>query len=345
MPDKLGSEPKRIAPAKPEKLNFLSAEFAFNRLVKGAPYSATAVTESTQKLSDGNEIIKRMEARIYRDSEGRTRREQTLDSLAKYTLVNDAPMIIFIDDPVAAIQFTLDPRTHTAYRAKGPARPLFQLLDHKRGPFPAQHGVDNPAPPEPKVFAKEKPQKVPTSESGKPDSPTPPDATPQKEAPTLASRDRKMQLKGPAGERPPEMKEPAELQKRATELADDRSKLETQKRTESLGKQMFDGVEAEGTRTTLTIPAGEIGNRLPIEVTDERWYSPEVQILVMSKHSDPRSGETIYRLTNIDRREPDHSLFEMPPDYKWAPSATAPEKLTPRSTPQTRPTPKPARDG
>ena len=87
------------------------------------------------------------------------------------------------------------------------------------------------------------------------------------------------------------------------------------RKTESLGKQIVEGIEAEGTRSTLTIAAGEIGNRLPIEITDERWYSAELQTMLMSKHHDPRSGDTSYRLTNINRSEPDRSLFEIPSDY------------------------------
>jgi hypothetical protein len=84
---------------------------------------------------------------------------------------------------------------------------------------------------------------------------------------------------------------------------------------ESLGKQNIEGVEAEGTRTTVTIPAGEIGNERPIEIVSERWYSPELQLVVMTRNSDPRSGETTYRLTNISRTEPAKSLFEVPADY------------------------------
>jgi hypothetical protein len=87
------------------------------------------------------------------------------------------------------------------------------------------------------------------------------------------------------------------------------------RKTESLGKQMVEGVEAEGTRTTTTIPAGEIGNEQPINIVWEKWYSPELQTVVMSKHSDPLVGETTYRLTNINRGEPAHSLFEVPGDY------------------------------
>ena len=38
-------------------------------------------------------------------------------------------------------------------------------------------------------------------------------------------------------------------------------------------------------------------------------------MLVLTRHSDPRTGESGYRLTNIVRAEPDHSLFMVPPDY------------------------------
>jgi hypothetical protein len=65
----------------------------------------------------------------------------------------------------------------------------------------------------------------------------------------------------------------------------------------------------------LTIPTGEIGNDRPIEVTDERWESPELQVIVSSRHSDPRTGVVEYRLTNINRLEPPMDLFTVPPDY------------------------------
>ena len=84
---------------------------------------------------------------------------------------------------------------------------------------------------------------------------------------------------------------------------------------ESLGKQMVEGVEAEGTRTTITIPANQIGNERAIEITSERWYSEELAAVIMSRELDPRSGETRYRLTNLSRAEPSRSLFEVPSDY------------------------------
>ena len=86
--------------------------------------------------------------------------------------------------------------------------------------------------------------------------------------------------------------------------------------TESLGTQVIEGVLAEGTRTTMTIPTNQIGNDRPIQVVSERWYSPDLQVLVMSRQSDPRFGETTYRLTNIVLSDPASTLFEVPPDFE-----------------------------
>ncbi len=78
---------------------------------------------------------------------------------------------------------------------------------------------------------------------------------------------------------------------------------------------MVEGVEAEGTRTVITIPAGQIGNERAIEIISERWYSDELAAVIMSRELDPRSGETRYRLTNLSRAEPPRALFEVPSDY------------------------------
>jgi hypothetical protein len=94
------------------------------------------------------------------------------------------------------------------------------------------------------------------------------------------------------------------------------SGLNLQVDTQSLGTQVVEGVRAEGTRTTTTIPAGAIGNELPIEMVAERWYSPELQVVVLTRRTDPRFGETVYRLTNIVRAEPPAALFQIPSDFK-----------------------------
>jgi hypothetical protein len=107
----------------------------------------------------------------------------------------------------------------------------------------------------------------------------------------------------PGGGRPP-----GDIDDQRGEFADGK--------VESLGKKSIEGIEAEGTRATVTIPVGEIGNDRVIEIVSERWFSPELQVVLQSKHSDPRMGDTIYRLTNIKRTEPDAALFKIPADYK-----------------------------
>lgn len=222
----------------------MNAEFA--RVVKGAPYSAVAVTEFVQKFVDGNQIVGRNEVAYYRDSEGRTRVEQKLNTIGKWAAAGDAPRIIMIGDPVSGEYYDLDPRTLTAVKNVSLGKRLQeQKLRQERDP---------------------------------------------------QSEKNKFELK--------------RTDNSPTVSADGR------KRTEILGSQRIEGVEAQGKRTVTTIPAGEIGNTLPIEITEESWYSPELKTVVMTKRHDPRSGDTTYRLTNINRRDPERSLFQVPGDYK-----------------------------
>jgi hypothetical protein len=85
---------------------------------------------------------------------------------------------------------------------------------------------------------------------------------------------------------------------------------------ESLGRQLISGVPADGTRTTITIPAGQIGNAQPIQIVSETWYSPDLQVTLLSKRSDPRSGDRVYQLNNLSRAEPPSTLFVVPGDFK-----------------------------
>jgi hypothetical protein len=82
-----------------------------------------------------------------------------------------------------------------------------------------------------------------------------------------------------------------------------------------VGTQTIEGVQAQGTRTTRTLPAGAVGNEQPLVITTETWYSPDLQVLVLSKTEDARMGETTYKLTNIQLSEPAPDLFESPSDY------------------------------
>jgi hypothetical protein len=85
---------------------------------------------------------------------------------------------------------------------------------------------------------------------------------------------------------------------------------------EKLPAQTIEGVLAEGTRITLTIPAGEFDNEKPMVITHEEWYAPELQMIVLMKHDDPRFGETTFRLTDILRGEPAAELFQLPLGYR-----------------------------
>ena len=85
---------------------------------------------------------------------------------------------------------------------------------------------------------------------------------------------------------------------------------------EPLGTRQIEGVIAEGTRMTTTIPAGQIGNLNPINLVTERWFSKDLQMAVLITRRDPRSGDTVYRLTNIVRTEPPPDLFTVPSDYR-----------------------------
>jgi hypothetical protein len=84
---------------------------------------------------------------------------------------------------------------------------------------------------------------------------------------------------------------------------------------ESLGNRQVEGVNAIGRRTKSVIATGKIGNDRPIEISDERWESPDLRLLVRSHHRDPRTGDVEYRLTNIVRVEPPSDLFTVPSDY------------------------------
>src|SRR5215510_9861478 len=118
--------PDESRPQKPVEFEFkappdgtfkvLGPKFAIGKVVRGAPYSAAATTETIQTLSDGNQIIRKNESKLYRDSDGRARTEQTLETIGKWTAGGEPQQNIFINDPVAGVAYSLDPRTRTAYK-------------------------------------------------------------------------------------------------------------------------------------------------------------------------------------------------------------------------------------
>ena len=102
--------------------------------------------------------------------------------------------------------------------------------------------------------------------------------------------------------------------------------------TRELGTRDIEGIKADGKLRSYDIPAGEVGNRNAITVSDEIWHSAELQVTLLSKRSDPRAGDNVYRLTAIKRDEPAASLFAAPPDYTItdrSPGMQPPEKKAP----------------
>jgi hypothetical protein len=275
-----------------DNVMFMATEMSFSgKLVKGAPYSAQAVTESVQALTDGNRIVRKNTAQVYRDAEGRTRREQTLGYIGPYIpAAGDAPQTVFINDPVSGVNYILDPSARTARKL-----PRMEMRFKTEGGA-AQGGTvtfeRHAAPPGAvEKIAIERNYNVRVRVPG-PDAPHAPAAPPPPGVTVTAP---------PIGDGP--------------QVEFFRYSSKADRKTEKLEARSFDGVQAEGSRTTTTLPAGEIGNEQPIQIVDERWYSPELQVVVMTRHSDPRYGETTYRLTNISRAEPAAALFQVPSDY------------------------------
>jgi hypothetical protein len=204
------------------------------KVVTGAPFSAVAVSETTQTLADGNHITRKTQTNIFRDSQGRFRREITLSGFGPVATSEQPKTFVVINDPVARETFILHPDQKTAEKIEK----SFARMD---GPM------------------------------------------------NQAMRDRR--------EFRQEEKTDANLKR------------------EDLGTQTIAGVTAQGTRVTKTIPAGQIGNEKPITIVREVWYSNDLQTVVMSKRSDPWSGETTYSLTNLQRTDPNAALFTVPSDY------------------------------
>jgi hypothetical protein len=98
----------------------------------------------------------------------------------------------------------------------------------------------------------------------------------------------------------------------AEDAADDASDLRGEIKQESLGGQSIQGVWVEGSRVTRTVAAGTAGNEQAFNITSEKWYSPDLHVVVLSRHNDPRLGETVVRLTDIKRADPDPALFHVP---------------------------------
>jgi hypothetical protein len=238
----------------PQTLDMMKIEAAFGPVVRGAPYSGEGVTTTTQTLADGTRIERTVRARFYRDSEGRTRREQTILGMGSL----GESQAVSIVDPVAGVMYGLNPETREGRRSPIP------VTMARRSEIP-------PPPPPPPSGDYSSAATAPPP----PPPPPPPPGTRRTGMPPMGL---------------PNAPEP-------------------------LGTKQIDGLTVVGTKRTEIIPTGRIGNDRPIEVTDERWESPELKVLVLSRHHDPRTGDVEYRLTNVMRTEPPRELFQPPADY------------------------------
>ncbi len=190
------------------------------KVVTNEPYSGVGVTTSMRTLSDGDKISESSCVKVYRDSAGRTRREETRNS----STCGAAPQSIMISDPVAGLEYIINPQNNT-YR---------------------QFTIKTP----------------------------------------------------PAGSAPSAATRPANPNRVQTACA-----------SQPISGTSF---SAECTQTVTTIPAGKLGNTQPIAITSTRLYSPDLQIVIQSSRTDPRSGATTYQLSNISTAEPAETLFELP---------------------------------
>lgn len=212
------------------------------------PFSGEVVCESAQTLADGNRIINRTKAMIYRDGHGRLRREMTQKMKDADSAEVKEYKTILVSDPSGGQNFSLDPQKRTALKFPAPVKAIEGIQGiQTAGSFGA----------------------------------------------TAAGN-----LCGPGQLQPGFPLSPLREIK-----------------NEPLGTQLIDGRAADGIRTTYAIPARMVENERSIEITHERWYSRELQLDILIKTIDPRYGETTQQITNINKGEPDHSLFEIPSDY------------------------------
>lgn len=276
--------------------------------VKGAPFSAEAVTELTQTLADGNRIERTFTTMLWRDSQGRTRREQQIVLMGPLAAAGvDAPRTVTIVDPVAGQVMNLDASSSTARRAQRVVQRVEGVAAAPGAPILAPAGGLGTGSGAAGTRARAVTREDVVITRGESLRTLPSQAVGDVLFEAAVPVAGVAAVPGVAG-----------VPFAATEVAMPGVPAQPLVQ-ESLGTRVIEGLVAEGTRTTMTIPAGAIGNLAPIDVVTERWFSKELQTAVMITRRDPRSGETVYRLTNIVRAEPPAELFTTPPDFKVLP--------------------------
>jgi hypothetical protein len=301
--------------------------------VTGMPYSAEIVSERLQTLPDGNQISHKQTQMVYRDSEGRTRQER-IDNAGKSTVV--------INDPVSKRRYVVTPARRTAIalptidlsdtleKARQRIERVKVITDGKVRPTSETPGSSAT----PKITTESR-VALKVDRDGQTRTKTitigPSGAvnvvndvngvwtTTTGKVGERAIVDELIQLDG--GDRiGTVVRESLAQLGPLLGLAEGLPRElmpshEGETSTRALGSRDINGVRAEGKLTTRTIAAGKVGNRAPIVITQESWFSPELQITVHSRHNDPRFGESIYSVNNLKRVEPTADLFKVPADY------------------------------
>jgi len=265
------------------KIEF-EARMPLEQALKGAPYSAETLVESNQALADGNKISSKTTGRVYRDGEGRTRREEDR---------KNGTVSISINDPVGGYSYSLDPDSKTAWRTPtGVAGAILYKLEAAQVEA-ARRVADERTSAE---AAREVAVKSPSM------------TVEEKQKVEMAAVAAKAARMGGANDAPSKAATVPAAGGRGVMIR--RTGPET-----PLEHKTIEGVAVEGRTTRTVIPAGQVGNEQPIVILNEQWRSSDLNALVMTRHVDPRTGESSYRLLNIIRAEPDPSLFMVPPDY------------------------------
>jgi hypothetical protein len=289
---------------------FAFEAFVHGKPIKNAPYSAQVVNERQQNLPDGNQIDNKRTSVAYRDSAGRTRQE-VRDDKGELRAVT-------IHDPVAGATYVLHPKDKIATKVPSNPEAVRAAAEAARGAAGAAraaNGVQREAMRE-RIEQMRRDGKLPNVERR---------TGPNGEEIVIKRVERAANGAGQGqGQEDVHVRveqklvtRNGELATRLAPLADvfGDSKWAAKATTKDLGTREMDGVKAEGKLRSYEIPAGEVGNRNPIVVSHESWYSPDLQITLYTKHSDPRTGEAIYRVEGLKREEPAAALFSIPSDY------------------------------
>lgn len=337
-------------------VDFAQGELGSERVVKGAPYCADAVHESIQTLADGNRIVRKQQTRLCRDGEGRTRQEVERDGRKR----------VWLRDPVAKQAWLLDPARKTARRLGPHGHAMwFNAADMDPAQADAWRAYADQAREQAREAVERAREQVRAMREAGPRSgavpavaPTPAVAPVPAAAPVVVTRGTPVaEAKGDGqrhvdiqvlrlrpGEAPTPlpgggphvwpMGTPAPVAPPAIHWQAQRAAPRGPGVVSALGSKDIEGVKANGERTSWTIEAGKVGNEKPIQIVREVWTSPDLLLTVLSRDADPRSGETVYRLANLKRGEPDSALMKVPTDYTQAGPSAAPAVPAPPATPR-----------